>query len=403
MQTAQPETVGLSSARLARLDAALQGYVDRGELAGVISLLARRGQLVHASCCGWADIAARRPLEPDALFRMFSFTKSVTTVALMMLYEEGRFHLSDPVARFIPAFGDSQVFVGQTDAGLELAPMERPITLHDLLLHTSGLAYGLFPTTPVEALYQEAGILRMDEPLVEKVPRVATLPLAHQPGKGWTYSVGIDVVGHIVELVSGQPLDVFMRERIFEPLGMVDTDFYAPPEKQERLATLYVPGPGGGLLDVTAVPEANRPPFLVGAWVDKTIKPAFLSGGGGLVSTAADCLRYAMMLLGHGELDGARLLGRKTVELMTQNHLPPELPLPAGVGLGLGVTVVTDMARACIPCSTGSYGAGGAAGTEFWVDPQEEMAGVLMLQYVSDLPRPVNQDFRVLAAQAIVD
>ncbi|RPI87086.1 MAG: class A beta-lactamase-related serine hydrolase [Chloroflexi bacterium] len=402
MNTTIPETVGLSSSRLGRIDAAMQRYVNNGQLAGAITLLARRGQVAHCGVYGQMDIAAGKQMREDAIFRVFSMTKPVTSLAVLMLYEEGAFHLQYPVSMFIPAFKDLQVLVGQGDNGQKLVPLERPVTIFDLLTHTSGLGYGLDCSTPVDALYQRASLMRADESMSEKIDRIVQIPLHHQPGKRYTYSMGTDVLGYLIEAISGQPLDVFFKERIFEPLGMVDTGFYVPEEKLDRLAALYTPVPGIGLVDAASVP-GDPTQFPFGLWTDKSSKPAFLSGGGGLVSTAADFLRFAMMMRNKGELDGARLVSRKTIELMTAPHLTPDQFFINGASCGLGVLVLTDPAKAQMLGSPGAYEAGGAALTEFWVDPQEELVGVLMTQYIHTTPLLVGMDFKVLAAQAIAD
>jgi CubicO group peptidase (beta-lactamase class C family) len=402
METIAPESVGLSSARLERLSARMQGYIDRGELAGLITVLLRRGKVAHFGIHGMMDIAAGKPMQADAIFRIFSMTKPLTCLAILMLYEEGAFHLQYPVAMFLPAFNDLKVLVGQGDEGLELAPLEHPITIHDLLTHTSGLGYGLDASTPVNAMYQQAKLLRPDESMADKIGRIAALPLHHQPGKHYTYSIGTDVLGRLIEVVSGMPLDEFFKRRIFEPLGMVDTDFFVPPEKLSRLATLYTPSPAGGLMDAALVP-GDPLQFPFGLWTDKSAKPAFLSGGGGLVSTLSDYLRFGSMLANLGELDGVRLVSRKTVELMTAPALRPDQFFLNGASAGLGVTVMTNPAQAQMLGSVGAYEAGGAAHTNFWVDPQEEMLGLLMVQYIHTTSSMVGLDFKVLAEQAIAD
>ena len=393
----------MCASRLARWDAVAQGYVDRGQVAGIVSLLARHGVVAHAGCYGTTAPGNGLPMQLDTLFAIFSMTKAVTSAAVMMLFEEGRVRLTDPVAAYLPAFAGCKVYAGEANGALELVDLARPITIHDLMIHVSGLAYGLAPATPVDVRYIEEGILRMDEPLAEKVARIAALPLLHQPGERWTYSVGTDVLGHVVEVVAGQPLDAFLRERLFAPLGMEDTGFSASSDKAARLARIATPGPDGALIDVAAVPEAARPPFLVGAWVEKEWAPAFLSGGGGLISSAPDYLRFAQLLANGGVLEGTRVLSRKTVALMTTNHLPAGMPWTPGFGLGFGVTTITDAAHAELPVSAGAFGGGGAAGTEFWVDPGEGLVGVLMIQFVAEQPLLLGQDFKVLAAQAVAD
>jgi CubicO group peptidase (beta-lactamase class C family) len=402
MNTVVPESVGLSSARLERMDAALQRYVDRGQLAGLITALMRRGQAAHFAIHGQMDLATGKPMREDAIFRIFSMTKPLTSLAVLMLYEEGAFHLQYPVSMFLPAFNELKVLVRQTEAGMELAPLERPVTIFDLLTHTSGLGYGLDASTPVDAMYQQAALLRTDESTADKIDRMVKIPLHHQPGKRYTYSIGVDVLGRLVELVSGMPLDAFFAQRIFAPLGMVDTGFYVPAEKLPRLATLYTPSPAGGLVDAASVP-GDPALFPFGLWTDKSVKPAFLSGGGGLVSTAADYLRFAMLMRNQGELDGVRLVSRKTIELMTAPHLRPDQFFIPGCSFGLGVTLLTNPAQAQMLGSAGAYTAGGAAQTEFWVDPQEDLVGLLMVQFIHTTPSMVGMDFKVLAAQAIAD
>jgi len=401
--TATPESLGMSAARLQRLDAAMQRYVDRGLVAGVVTLLARHGQLVHRGCYGQMDLDSARPMREDALFRIFSMTKPITSLAVMMLFEEGYFQLGFPVSLFLPEFAGLTVLSDPANIQSERLPLERPITIVDLLTHSSGLAYGLDRLTPLDAAFADADMLRMDESLAEKITRIAEFPLHHQPGLRHTYSIATDVLGRLVEVISGERLDQFFQHRIFEPLGMEDTAFSVPPEKLERLAALYTPAPGGGLLDLSRLEAQNNPSFIKGAWVDKRQVPAFLSGGAGLVSRAADYMRFAQMLANHGTLDGVRLLGRKTLELMTSPHLRPEQFFIPGASYGLGLTVLTDPARTLLPASPGSYGGGGAAHTDFWVDPGEELCGVLMVQYASPNPLPLGLDFKVLAEQAIVD
>ena len=418
MQTINPEQAGLSPARLRRLDAVMQRYVDEGKLAGVITLLARHGETAHCECFGQADIADQTPMQIDALFRIFSMTKPITSVALLMLYEEGRFQLTDPVSRFIPEFKETQVIVEAKKVGWITTDVERAITIHDLFTHTAGLAYGLDRASPVDARYQDEGVLRMDEPLSDKVKRIAALPLAQQPGQAWKYSVATDVLGYLVEIIAGVPFDAFLKERIFAPLGMTDTDFYVPADKQARLTTVYEPvpddkdkdrdrdnGSNGRIRALTATDASEEEREATEAWINKRRKPAFLSGGGGLISTIGDYLRFALMLRNQGRLEGERLLGRKTVALMTQNHLAPQIHPWADPawGFGLGVGVLLDPARAKILGSAGAYGWGGAASTDYWYDPQEDLIGILMTQFMPNGHYPIAQEFKVLAQQALVD
>ena len=398
MNTAAPKEVGLSPDRLGRIRTAMGRYVDEGKLAGILTVVARRGQIAHFETCGMMDVEAGKPMQPDTIFRIYSMSKPITSVAVMMLYEEGDFHLTDPISRYIPEFEETKVFVEKTETGLELADLERPVTIRDLLTHTSGLAYGIGDPSYVDALYEkqiwEVGRQRPETTLEEMVWRIAALPLAHQPGSAWRYSMATDVLGYLVQVVSGMPFEAYLQQRIFEPLGMVDTDFYVPQGKGERFAALYGPAKGGGLerLDVQGVMAFDKP----------TRRP---SGGGGLVSTASDYMRFSQMLLNKGELDGTRLLGRKTVELMTMNHLPDGLhpSEDQSAGFGLGFSVVTDVARSQSLGSVGRYGWGGAANTRFWIDPQEEMIGLLMLQFMPGGYYPVAEDFNVAVYQAIVE
>ena len=399
MDTVKPEGVGFSSKRLGRINAVMQKAVNEGNCAGILTMVARRGQIAHLDCVGMMDVEAGKPMQPDTIFRIYSMSKPVTSVAAMMLYEEGHFQLKTPVSEFIPGFKDAKVFVRETKAGLELADMEQEITIHHLLTHTSGLSYGSDESSPVDALYRQA-FPRSEEGALEKMVEVLpTLPLWFQPGRGWRYSFSTDVLGYVVQVISGQPFDAFLQQRIFEPLGMVDTGFYVPVEKLDRFAALYGRSEEGelGLVDAPATGRYAKP-------------PAFLSGGGGLVSTVRDYVRFAQMLLNGGHLDGVRLLGRKTVELMMMNHLPEALlpftvnpgePPAWGYGFGLGGKVMMDPARAGILGSRGEYSWSGAASTGFWVDPQEEVIGLVMTQVMPF--QPLVNALRVLVYQALVD
>lgn len=304
-----PEKLGFSAMRLNRITRMLQRYVDEGKLAGMSAAVVRHSELAYRQCIGQMDIASGTPMRPDTLFRIFSMTKPITSVALMMLYEEGRFHLTDPVSRFIPGFEKVQVYASNGKA----TKLEREIEIHHVLSHTSGLSYGFDENDPIDKLYRAANVLRIDETAAEKMARLVELPLAFQPGTAWRYSVGTDVAGYLVEVISGMSLDEFLQQRVFAPLGMVDTAFYTPVEKRARLATLYSADKAGNLVDVGGG-EMD--------WMAQPHSPAFLSGGGGLVSTLDDYVRFCQMLLNRGALNGERLLGRKTVELMTTNHLP---------------------------------------------------------------------------------
>jgi len=397
MKTAKPEQVGCSSERMKRIGMAMQRYVDENKIAGILAMAARRGQVAYSQCFGMMDIEANKPMQFDTLFRIYSMSKPITSVAVMMLFEEGHFHLADPVSRFIPAFEDAKVLVKATESGLELANLEREITIWHLLTHTSGLSYGFSENDAVDKMYAKYHRTLEQKPdtnLGQTVREIARLPLAHQPGSAWRYSMATDVLGYLVQVISGMPFDEFLKQRVLEPLGMDDTDFYVPETKIERFAVNYGPGEQGGLRVIDA-PATSR-------YAKPTAHP---SGGGGLVSSASDYMRFAQMMLNKGELDGVRLLGRKTVELMTMNHLPHALhPFEdLSRGFGLGVDVVTDVAKSQTLGSVGTYGWGGAANTVFWVDPREELIGLLMLQFMPGDTYPVIPDFRVSVYQSIVN
>jgi CubicO group peptidase (beta-lactamase class C family) len=399
MDTATPEEAGFSAGRLDRVGTAMQRYVDQGKLAGVTAAVARRGKVVYRESLGMMDLEAGRPMRFDTILRFYSMTKPITSVALMMLYEEGRFQLHDPVSRFIPQLAGVKVY-----AGSHLADLARAITVHDLLTHTAGLGYGFDTDSPVESMYREAGMFEgplylLEFPLPEMIRRLGELPLIYQPGTTWRYSAATDVLGYLIERIADMPLDQFFEERLFKPLGMGDTAFYVPEDKLGRFAALYCPAQGGGveLLDHPLTSPFTRPP--VG-----------LSGGVGLVSTAADYLRFAQMLLNGGDLEGVRLLGRKTVELMRINHLPEGLiPIRVpprtlhGCGFGLGFRVLVDVARAGRLGSAGEFAWGGYASTSFFIDPREELVGLLLTQLAPSRFYPIRDDFKVLVYQALVD
>jgi len=395
------ESVGLSAERLERIEAVMRPYVEQGLVAGLMTAVARRGRLVHFESYGYRDLEAEKPMEHETIFRIYSMTKPVTSVAVLMLYEEGRFLLTDPVARYIPAFEGLQVYDAAAPDGSKRARLSRPVTIRDLLTHTSGLTYG-FGQTPVDTLYREAELLyKRDDRGVsirhgtmdDMVMKLSRIPLLHQPGTRWQYSVSFDVLGHLVEVVSGQTLDVFFQERIFDPLGMPDTGFEVPPEKMDRFAVNYTIG-GNGRLEILDAGSTS----IFAAPVE------FFSGGGGLVSTMTDYLRFAQMLLNGGVLGGTRLLSPKTVELMTSNHLKPgdETTRP-GYGYGLGVAVLTNVARTQSLGSKGNYGWAGFANTYFFIDREEELIGMVWSQHFPWRKYPIAAQFKVAVYQAIVD
>ena len=413
--TDKPEDLGLSSSRLARIGPFFeQAYVAPGLLPGVLALVARRGQVASLACVGRRDLAAGRPVEADTIFRIYSMTKPITSVALMTLYEEGRFQLDDPVSRFLPELGGLRVWDDGTPLSFRTVPAERDITVRDLLTHTAGFTYGFMGRHPLDALYRRRGIegravLAPQEgapsvDLAEMVGKLGELPLLFAPGSRWSYSVATDVCGHLIERLSGQPFDAFVSERILGPLEMVDTGFSVTPDQADRLASCYACTAADPLVEVDAPATSS---YLT--------PPTYLSGGGGLVSTAADYLRFALMLLNGGELDGRRILGRKTVEYMTVNHLPTGGDLASmgqrvfsettyeGIGFGLGFSVVLDPVKAAVVGSTGEYAWGGAASTTFWVDPREELVVLLLTQLLPSSTYPIRRQMKALTYQALID
>lgn len=399
MKITKPEKLGFSSPRLARINTVMQRYVDEGKLAGISTLIARRGQVVHFEQFGMADIAAGHKMAADTIFRIYSMTKPITSVAVLMLMEEGHLRLSDPVADYLPAFNAVKVLDTSSSAGARLVEPHRPITICDLLTHTAGLSYGFEEHHHLDELYRKQvwGAMEANPELTlaEFVEALAKLPLAYHPGTRYRYSTATDVLGLLVQVVSGLPLADFFQTRILAPLGMKDTDFYVPADKYPRFAATYEPQPDGGIraIDPARLRPLTRP----------TANP---SGGGGLVSTSGDYLRFCQLLLNGGELDGERLLGRKTVELMTTNCLPHGVHLDNepgnGAGFGLGVSILLDLGKVQQLGSVGNYGWGGAANTNFWIDPREELIGIIMLQFMPSDTYPVIVDFRNGVYQALV-
>ncbi len=383
---AVPEEVGMSAARLERIAPVMQRWVDSGKIPGALTMIAREGRLVHFQKFGTQDIATAKPIEFDTIFRIYSMTKPITSVAVMMLYEEGHFQLSTPISEFIPAFKDMKVYANHGDA---IVDTEREMTVKHLLTHTAGLIYGGDWVHPINDRYREADFYGGD--LAHMAQELGNIPLLHQPGDAWNYGMSTDLLGYLVEVVSGMPFSEFLKKRIFEPLGMVDTDFSVPEEKADRYATLYEPTEDGGIQVLENAPVSSGPLSF------------HHSGGAGLQSTAADYLRFCQMMLNEGELDGTRLLGRKTVELITMNHIPDDWqPLwRTGSGFGLGFAVVTNVADTHTLGSLGTYSWGGLASTTFWIDPVEELIGILMTQLIGDAP--FHPQFRVLTYQAIID
>jgi len=407
-----PVEAGFGPDRLARIDRHFARYVDDGRLPGWLITVSRHGRLVHVSTCGSRDLEAGLPVEPDTLWRIYSMTKPITSVAAMMLCEEGGFELTDPVSRYIPSFADMRVYVGGPDQRPVTVPATEPVRIWHLLTHTSGLTYGFHHVHPVDAMYRGGGYewsTPAGTSLAEACDRWAGFPLLFQPGTEWNYSVATDVVGRLVEVVSGQSLPEFFSSRIFGPLGMTSTMFCVGDADAQRLAALYTRSPADG--------RATRLDSLGATIRDPQTMP---SGGGGLASTAADYHRFLRMLLATpdspaGELDGVRLLSPRTVRFMMANHLPGGLdlekfgrPLHAetpfrGVGFGLGFAVVLDPVPGKVVCSPGENSWGGAASTAFWIDQREGIHVTFYTQLLPSSAHPIRPQLRQLVYQALLD
>jgi CubicO group peptidase (beta-lactamase class C family) len=399
-----PAQVGMDGTALARVDRALNRYVDAGRIPGYHLVITRLGQVVHNTLAGRRDVERDRPVTEDTLWRIFSMTKPITAVAVMMLYEEGAFQLTDPIARYLPAFAGSRIHTGGSDVKSMTVPTTEPIRIWHLLTHTAGLTYGFHRMHPVDAMLRAAGYewgSPAEVDLEHAVDFWAGLPLLFTPGTEWNYSVATDVLGRLIEVVSGQRLDVFFRERITGPLGMVDTTFRVDAGDVDRLATLYVATADGMAANATLG--------------DSVLDPPLLAGGGGLVSTTADYHRFVQLLARGGELDGVRLLGPRTLAYMTRNHLPGNADMQTfgrpvfseipqhGVGFGLGMAVVVDPVATRMLCSAGEYNWGGAASTTFWVDPAEDLSVVLMTQLLPSSTYPLRPLLRQSVYGALRD
>ena len=395
-----PATAGFAADRLIRIDKNLQGYVERNEVPGVVGLIARRGQIVYHKSFGHMDVEAKVPMSNDVIFRIASMTKPIASVALMMLWEEGRFLLRDPVAEYLPEFADMKVAVpvepGDNARGpYRTVSAQNAITIQHLLTHTAGLANPYRGVT--RGLYNQLRQNRTPNGTVgDYVAALAKLPLNFEPGERWEYGPATDVVGRLVEVLSGMSLDEYLREKIFEPLRMQDTHFYLPSEKLARFAALYEPGDDGRIVLQEKADEDSR-------WVKEP--HVYFSGAGGLVSTTSDYFRFHQMMLNGGELDGVRILSPRTVRLMTVNHTGERAVWLRGdgFGFGLGYSVTTDLGRSAMPSAEGTYGWGGAYCTVFWVDPEDEVIGILMTQVRPYTHLNIRKDFQTLTYQALVD
>ena len=388
--TLPPEAVGFSSDRLERMHEMAKSYVDEEKTAGILTMIARKGEVVHFETYGKRDMDNGLDMEHDTIFRIYSMTKPITSVAAMMLYEEGHFLLNDPVHLYIPEFEDIMVYDEEAPDETNRVKPKEPMTIRHLLSHSAGFTYGFFSNTPVDQMYREAQLLNPGNDLQAMVEKLAEIPLLHHPGEKWTYGVSTDVLGHLIEVISGQSLGEFFEERIFNPLKMEDTGFYVPKEKAGRFANNYTYAPDGSLIRQDGGPTS---PYLNAERME--------SGGGGLVSTANDYMRFSQMMLNGGTLDGVRLLSPKTVELMTQNHLEDEYR--PGQGFGLGFSVVTDLADTQILGTEGTFWWAGLANTYFIIDPKEELVAMIWTQLFPNGKFDMQNDFHIGVYQAMIE
>jgi CubicO group peptidase (beta-lactamase class C family) len=415
---ASPESVGMSKAALDRIDNHLrERYIDAGRFPGTQLAVFRRGKLVHSAVQGLADLERKVAMRDDTIFRIYSMTKPITSVAFMMLVEEGRVALDEPVHKYIPEWKNLGVFQAGVAPAFLTKPPPRPMLVVDLLRHTSGLTYGFQQRSNVDAAYREKKVGEVEKAgtLQSMIDELANIPLEFSPGEAWNYSVSTDVIGYLIGKISGQPFEQFLKERILDPLEMQDTDFFVPAGKAHRLAACYSASPQGAMTfhagerkgGLTLQDDPATSSFLS--------PPSFVSGGGGLCSTAADYLTFCRALLNGGKLGGVRLIGPKTLALMTSNHLPGGRTLPEmsrslfseatynGIGFGLGFQVTLDPAQTLIPGSVGEYAWGGAATTSFWIDPAEELAAIFMTQVLPSTAYPVRRELRTMVYAAITD
>ncbi len=395
LNTDKPENVGMSSDSLNKIKSVMQKYVDENKLPGMITMVARHGKVVHFEKYGWMDVG--KPMQLNAIFRIASMTKPITSVALMMLYEEGDFQLDDLVAKYIPEFKNMKVFSSQDTNGMLVVDQIKPMTIRNLLTHTSGLS-GVGENTPIDSLYRSANL--SEGTLENMIQKLSKIPLLYQPGIRWNYSRSTDVLGYLVEVISGKPFDVFLKERIFIPLKMEDTDFYVPKEKEERVAAVYAPADSIGIKII--VPDTS----------DISIPVKFISGNGGLYSTVSDYMIFSQMLLNKGEYNGVRLLESKTVDLMTSNQISKKIlmpdddffgPLLTGMGFGFGFAIFQESIPSNKIGSKGSYWWSGSANTYFYIDPKEDLIFILMTQFVPNFYYPVFKEFKTIGYHAMVD
>ncbi|AEE24529.1 beta-lactamase [Glaciecola sp. 4H-3-7+YE-5] len=395
IRTTNPKKVGMSKARLERIEPAMQAFVDEQKLAGTLTLVARKGKVVHVEGVGYRDREAKAPMSEDTIFRIYSMTKPITAVAALTLWEQGKFQMNDPVSKYLPELANLKVYAGMDGENMVLEDTSKVMTIKQLFTHTAGFSYG-FTQSPVDKLYQQSALFSGQIKRQDLLKEVAKLPLNHQPGSKWNYSIGTDIIGILVERLSGQTLGAYFEQHIFEPLEMDDTGFYVPKDKQDRLAQIYVINQQG-----QTVPMENEP---LGDYLSA---PEIESGGGGLVSTIEDYYTFTQMLLNGGEYQGKRILGRKTVEYMRTNHLPTSLipfePSSTGEGYGLAMSVTVDEQGANTMGSAGDYGWAGAASTYFRIDPKEQMIVISMTQLMPSSYFSYNKDFKNIAYQALID
>ena len=406
MTVVKPETVGFSSERLERLHALMQGVVDQKQIPGAVTILARHGKVVDYRTYGVRDLESGAPMTKDTIFRDFSMTKPVTGTAMMILYEQGKWLPSDPIAKFIPEFAHLKVYAGEgADGKPILVDPDHAPTMRELMTHTAGFTYGFFGDTAVDKMYRDAHLFDAKN-LKEMIDKMAQLPLLYQPGKGWTYSMSMDIEGCIVERLSGKSLPDFVRDNIYVPLGMKDAGFYVPAEKRSRFASVYTTGPNGDLVQVARSPAGRAN--------DYSAQPTLPSGGGGMLSTAEDYYRFATMLLNSGELDGKRILSPPTAKLMMSNHVPAELltgkfgigsqVMRPGFGYGYNGAVVFDPAEANLSDGKGEFFWDGAAGTWFWVDPTNDVVFIGMIQRMLGPASPqLEYESRAIIYGALTD
>ncbi|TDF38684.1 class A beta-lactamase-related serine hydrolase [Alteromonadaceae bacterium M269] len=383
---------GMDTERLARIEQMVGKHVDNKTLVGASALVARNGEIVYVKTMGMRDRENNLPMEKDTIMRFYSMTKPMTTVAALILWEQGKFHMSDPIAKYIPQLTDLQVYVSGEGENMVTEPAKGPIRIIDLFLHTSGFSYG-FTQSPVDKLYQQFNVRGEGRNGEQAMAELAKLPLVHQPGTAWNYSVSTDVIGYLVEVLSGQSLGDFLEQNVFKPLKMKDTGFFVPQEKWDRLAKLYTANPANGeTVHMTQEPLG-----------DFKSNPVFQSGGGGITSTILDYYRFAQMLLNKGELEGVRILAPKTVEYMTSDHLPESVPYVPGEGYGLAISVTTEPRLLPVMASKGNYGWAGLASTYFRIDPVENLIMIGATQYIPPNGNPYRDDLRTAVYQALVE